>query len=103
MVVFDHNIFWLSNEIAMLKFMMGKSQLKQEFQKSFGKQVEKLRLAQNLSYRQLAQRCDLDHSIISKIEKGEVNIQLSSIIQLSKGLNRMPRDLFDFKIDLDIE
>ena len=82
---------------------MGNTILKQEFQQSFGKQIEKLRLAQNLSYRQLAQRCDLDHSIISKIEKGEVNIQLSSIMQLSKGLGKQPRDLFDFKIDLDKE
>jgi len=82
---------------------MDKSQLKQEFQKSFGNQVQKLRLARGLSYRQLAQRCDLDHSIISKIEKGEVNIQLSSIIQLSKGLNKLPKDLFDFKVDLDNE
>jgi transcriptional regulator with XRE-family HTH domain len=77
--------------------------MKQEFQTSFGKQVEKLRLVQNLSYRQLAQRCDLDHSTISKVEKGEINIQLSSVIQLAKGLNRQPKELFDFKFDLDKE
>ncbi|WP_017496764.1 helix-turn-helix domain-containing protein [Flavobacterium sp. WG21] len=82
---------------------MSNSIIKAEFQKSFGKQIEKLRLRQNLSYRQLAQRCDLDHSTISKIEKGEVNIQLSSIVQLSKGLKVSPKDLFNFDFDLDKE
>ncbi|SHM43431.1 helix-turn-helix domain-containing protein [Flavobacterium chilense] len=82
---------------------MSNSLIKVEFQKSFGNQVEKFRVKQNLSYRQLAQRCDLDHSTISKIEKGEVNIQLSSIIQLSKGLKVSPKDLFNFDFDLDKE
>lgn len=38
-------------------------ELKQQFQTSFGKQLEKFRVLQGLSYRQLAQRCDLDHSV----------------------------------------
>ena len=78
-------------------------QLKQEFQTSFGKQLEKFRVQQNLSYRQLAQRCDLDHSVISKIEKGEVNIQIGTVLELAKGLNVQPKELFDFKFDLDKE
>lgn len=82
---------------------MAKSKLKEEFQKSFGKQLEQLRLGQNLSYRQLAQRCDIDHSTISKIEKGEINIQLSTILQLTKGLALQPHELFGFRIDLDKE
>lgn len=77
--------------------------LKQEFQTSFGKQLEKVRLLQSLSYRQLAQRCDLDHSAISKIEKGEVNIQIGTVMELAKGLNIHPKELFSFKFDLDIE
>ena len=74
-----------------------------DFQVTFGKQVEKFRTEQNLSYRQLAQRCDIDHSNISKIEKGEINIQLSTILQLSNGLNIQPRSLFDFNFDLEKE
>ncbi len=82
---------------------MVKSNLKEEFQKSFGKQLEQLRLSQDLSYRQLAQRCDIDHSTISKIEKGEINIQLSTILQLSKGLGVQPQKLLDFSVDLERE
>jgi len=74
-----------------------------EFQKSFGEQIERLRTEQNLSFRQLAQRCDLDYSDISKIEKGERNIQLSTVLQLAKGLGIHPKKLFDFAVDLGKE
>lgn len=75
---------------------------KNEFLILFGKEIEKQRIEQNLSYRQLAQRCDIDHSNISKIEKGEINITLSTILELCKGLKLQPKQLFDFKIDLDM-
>ena len=80
---------------------MSNSLIKEEFQKTFGKQIEHFRVMQNLSYRQLAQRCDIDHSNISKIEKGEINIQLSSIMQLAKGLNIHPKELFNFEFELE--
>lgn len=82
---------------------MTKSQGKTEFQLEFGKQIEKLRTQQNLSFRQLAQRCNIDFSNISKIEKGEINIQLGTILELAKGLGKHPKDLMDFKFDLDKE
>jgi len=82
---------------------MSNSLSKKDFQILFGKQLEEIRTARKLSYRQLAQRCDLDHSDISKIEKGETNIQLSSVLQLAKGLNIYPKELFDFQFDLDKE
>jgi transcriptional regulator with XRE-family HTH domain len=71
------------------------------FQIEFGKQVERLRTQKNLSYRQLAQRCDIDHSNLSKIEKGEINIRLSTIYELLKGLDVQPNKLFEFKINLN--
>lgn len=67
-----------------------------EFQVLFGKQVEKFRTEKNLSYRQLAQRCEIDHSNISKIEKGEINVRLTTILELAKGLEKQPKELFDF-------
>ncbi|MDI1306364.1 MAG: XRE family transcriptional regulator, partial [bacterium] len=47
--------------------------------------------------------CYLDHSDISKMEKGERNIKLSSILQLSKGLNIHPKELFEFEFVLEKE
>lgn len=72
---------------------------KVEFQIRLGKQIEKLRKKLNLSYRQLAQRCDVDHSNLSKIEKGEINIQLSTLLEISKGLEVHPKELLDFEIE----
>ncbi|WP_223678192.1 MULTISPECIES: helix-turn-helix domain-containing protein [Flavobacterium] len=96
-----HTYFFDSTEIAFTKKSMSSIIKKTDFQIFFGKQVEKFRIEQNFSYRQLAQRCDIDHSNISKIEKGEINIQLSTILQLSQGLNIHPKELFDFDFDLE--
>jgi HTH-type transcriptional repressor of puuD len=70
-----------------------------DFRKAFGKNVEKFRQKLDLSYRQLAQKCDVDHSNISKIEKGEVDVRISTIQQLAVGLEVHPKDLFDFYFD----
>jgi len=72
---------------------------KLEFQSLFGKQIKRIRLAQDLSLRKLSQRCNLDHSDIAKYERGEVNIQLSTVYELAVGLNIHPKELFDFRIE----
>lgn len=66
------------------------------FLKAFGERIAVLRKSKNLSYRKLAQRCNVDYSDISKIEKGLIKIQLPTILELAKGLEVHPRDLFDF-------
>ncbi|AZA49388.1 XRE family transcriptional regulator [Chryseobacterium carnipullorum] len=70
-----------------------------EFLKSFGKRIETLRNEKKLSLRQLSQNCDIDYSDISKIEKGLRNIQISTILELAKGLDIQPKQLFDFETD----
>lgn len=70
------------------------------FLKVFGKRVTELRKSKNLSYRKLAQRCNVDYSDISKIEKGLIKIQLPTILELAKGLEVHPKDLFDFDFPL---
>lgn len=74
---------------------------KNGFLHRFGKRLEHFRTKQNLSFRQLAQNCNLDHSDIRKIEKGERNIQLSTILELAKGLDIHPKELFDFEMNID--
>lgn len=69
------------------------------FLKGFGKRVQTLREEKQLSLRQLAQNCEIDFSDIGKIEKGLRNIQMSTILELSKGLDVPPQELFDFKIN----
>ena len=80
---------------------MPKNITKDEFKTLFGTQLEMLRTKKDLSLRGLAQRCDIDHSDIGKIEKGQISIQLGTILELAKGLNVHPKELFDFKFDLE--
>lgn len=75
--------------------------IKNSFLLLFGKNLETYRKKKKLSYRELAQNCDLDHSYISKIEKGEVNITLETLLELMKGLNISAKDLFDFDFDIN--
>lgn len=67
-----------------------------DLQVSFGAHLQKIRLSKGLSLRALATRCDLDDSKISKIENGKLNVQLSTIVELAKGLDINPKDLLDF-------
>ena len=71
---------------------------KLEFQILFGRRIKEIRMRKNLSLRQLSQRCDLDFSDIGKYEKGEINLQLSTIHELAEGLSVHPKELFDFDI-----
>lgn len=64
---------------------------------AFGAHIKKIRLSKKYSLLQVDQRCDLDESNISKIEHGKVNIQLSTIFELAKGLEVEPKELLDFK------
>ncbi len=69
---------------------------KSEFRAAFSRRVELFRKRLNLSYRELAQKCDVNHSNISKIEKGETDIRISTVHEPAKGLDVPPRELFDF-------
>ncbi len=70
-----------------------------KFLECLGNQTQRLRKERGLSLRQLAQLCDIDYSDISKIEKGQRNIQISTLLELTKGLDIHPKDLFDFDIE----
>ena len=72
---------------------------KNDFKTLFGKNLKRIRSVKELSFRELATRCNVDHSDISKIEKGKRDIQLSTILELSKGLGIHPKELFEFKLD----
>lgn len=71
------------------------------FKVLFGKNLNNLRKKRELSYRQLATRCNIDNSDLSKIEKGQRNISLSTILELAKGLEIHPKELFDFEFKND--
>ncbi len=68
-----------------------------EIKTSFGLHVKKIREKKGYTLRDVDKNCALDESNISKIENGRVNIQLSTILELAKGLGVKPKDLLDFE------
>lgn len=65
----------------------------------FGEHLKSVREGKGLSLRGLADLCDLDNSNISKIEHGKFDIQLSTIVELAKGLGVHPRELLNYDFD----
>ncbi|MEO2060745.1 MAG: helix-turn-helix transcriptional regulator [Mesonia sp.] len=74
-------------------------ELNKTYLEKFGENVLKRRTELKLSYRQVAQKCDVDFSAISKIEKGQKSFEFQTIIELAKGLDIHPKALFDFPVE----
>jgi len=72
------------------------SEEQKEHLTQFGKHLLALRKKQNLSYRKLAQNCDIDHADIRKYEKGEINMTFLTMIEFAKGLGISLKELMDF-------
>jgi transcriptional regulator with XRE-family HTH domain len=65
--------------------------------KEFGRTVLEIRRNKGMSLRQVGLCCCLDNSKISKIEKGKINISLSTLTDLARGLNVHPAELLKGK------
>lgn len=75
---------------------MDSKKKKKEALIQFGKRLNQIRKARKLSFRKLATLCNVDHSDIKKFEKGEVNITILTLMDLSIGLNIHPKELLNF-------
>lgn len=67
--------------------------------KKLGLNIKKLREGKGLSFRELSYACDIDNSKISKIEKGQINITFTTILQLAKALEVNPTELLQTEFD----
>lgn len=74
---------------------MGKSPHKRKtaVRVEFGKKVRLLRYQLGISQEKLAERSNLHTTYVSSVERGERNIALENIINISKGLSCSPKDL----------
>lgn len=64
-------------------------------QKEMAKILKNRRLELNITQKQLAEFCNLSHNGISRIELGDSDVQLSTLLKMSKFLG--------FKIILEME
>ena len=61
-----------------------------------GKNVTKYRKQQGLTVQKLADECDIEKSNLIPIEKGRINITLSTLLKLSKALKVEVKMLMEF-------
>jgi len=64
----------------------------------FGANLKRLREGRQLSLRQLSYACNIDNSKIAKIEKGLINITLTTLFQLADALEIPPSELLNQNI-----
>ena len=70
----------------------------------FGKHVKKLRKEAGLSQDFVVANSNrLVKATVSDIENGKRNLSFTTLIDLAKGLNIHPRELLDFKFDMERE
>lgn len=62
----------------------------------FAAHLKKLREGQGISIRELAARSDLEYSQVQRIEKGKVNLALTTILALADGLAVSPDTLLKY-------
>jgi transcriptional regulator with XRE-family HTH domain len=62
--------------------------------KRFGQRVRELRQASGLSQEELAERAGLHRTYVGGIERGERNVGVLNILQLSRALRVRPSDIF---------
>lgn len=62
-----------------------------------GNKLRAIRLERNLSLRELADKADMDHNNIHRIEQGTVNPSYTTLILIAEALEVNPRDLLPEK------
>lgn len=67
--------------------------MKKDVLLKFGKQVRKIRLEQNLSQEELADKAGVHRTYIGMIERAEKNITLENIEKIAKALGVSPKEL----------
>lgn len=67
------------------------------FIKAFGNHLKKLRLAKDLSQKELSYKCGISTSRIGILERGKLNPSLNTLRLLAQGLGEETKVLLDFK------
>lgn len=68
---------------------------KEKILAGFGNHLKKIREEKGISIRELASRSGLEYSQVQRIEKGKVNLALTTIIALAEGLEINPNKLLN--------
>jgi len=69
-----------------------------EILQQFGANLKKVRMAKGYSLRELYALCGVDNSDISKMEKGEINVTILTLVKLAQALEVDVNDLISARI-----
>ncbi len=67
-----------------------------KYLRDFGKNLRKLRLSKGISQEALAIDAGIGKNQVGLIERGEVNVTISTVKKLSKYIGVHPKELFEF-------
>ena len=67
-----------------------------KYLKAFGNNLKDIRVSKNMSQSDLAYKCNMEISQISRMERGILNTSISNLYLIAKALNINPKDLLDF-------
>lgn len=68
-----------------------------DFCKAFGSNLKKIRIENGFTLRGFALEAGIEHSQLSKIERGAINPTISTVLVIADTLKMPVKDLFDFK------
>ena len=60
-----------------------------------GESIRSYRKQAGLTQEKLAEKADLHHNFIGEVERGNMEISLTSLVKIAKALNVKARDLID--------
>ena len=63
-----------------------------------GARIKDLRDAKKISQQELADTADMERSIITRIENGQRNISVDTLLKVLNALEISPKDFFDSKM-----
>jgi transcriptional regulator with XRE-family HTH domain len=62
---------------------------------SITQKIKKIRISKNMSIQELAYKCDIERSNMSRIEAGHTNITIKTLCKICTALNISLSTLFD--------
>lgn len=68
---------------------------------SIGARIKQIRNMQGMSQNQLAFESGMPRAQIGRIERGEINTSIGSILVICRVFNIHPKELFDYDIDFN--
>ena len=69
-----------------------------KFQEALGERIKKIRLEKNMSQTLLASQCSIEKANLSRIESGQANPTVLTLLKISAALNVSVAEFFKYEI-----